>query len=89
MIGISVDLPAYIFGDNQSILSNTTIPHSKLKKKSCCIAYHMVRVVVVKTEWRTMYLNTHLNPSGILTKSLPEGEKRTRFTSFVLHYIAD
>ena len=89
MMGIPVDLPSYVFGDNQSVLSNTSLPHSKLKKKSSSITFHFVRECVAKTEWKTTYLNTHLNPSDMLTKSLPGGEKRTRFTSFVLHYITD
>lgn len=33
MIGIPIDLPSYLFGDNQSVLSYTSLPHSKLKKK--------------------------------------------------------
>jgi len=86
MMGIPIELPSYVFGDNQSVLSNTSLPHSKLKKKSSSITFHFVREGVAKTEWKTTYLNTHLNPSDMLTKSLPGGEKRTRFTTFVLHY---
>ena len=87
MMGIPVELPTYIFGDNQSVLTNSTIPHSSLKKKSSSIAFHCVREGTAKDEWRLTYLNTHLNPSDMLTKSLPGGEKRTLFTSFVLHYV--
>jgi hypothetical protein len=43
MMGITVDEPAYIFGDNQSVLANTSGPASTLKKKSNAIAYHFVR----------------------------------------------
>ena len=89
MMGISVDLPAYIFGDNQSVLANTSFSHSKLKKKRSSIAFHYVREGVAKKEWTTTYPNTDLNPSNILTKSLSGGSKRTRFTSFVLHYVYD
>ena len=35
--------PVYIHADNLSVLANTTIPNSTLKKKSQSIAYHMVR----------------------------------------------
>jgi len=42
MMGITVDEPAYVFGDNQSVLANTTAPDSTLKKKSNAIAYHFV-----------------------------------------------
>ena len=87
MMGIPVEGHAYIFGDNQSVLANTSKPHSTLKKKSSSIAYHFVREGVAKDEWRTTYLNTHFNPSDMLTKSLPGGEKRTRFTSYVLYYV--
>ena len=87
MMGIPVEQPTYVFGDNQSVLSNTSIPHSKLKKKSSSIAFHFVREGVAKSEWRTTYINTNDNTSGMLTKSLPGGEKRTKFTLQVLHYI--
>ena len=89
MMGIPVDFPAYIFADNQSILANATFPHSKLKKKSSSIAFHFVREGEAKTEWRATYLNTDLNPFDMLTKSLPGGNKRTRFTNQVLHYVDD
>ena len=89
MMGIPVGLPTYIFGDNQSVLCNTTKPHSSLKKKSSSIAFHYVREGTAKDEWRTAYINTHFNPSDMLTKSLPGGEKRKRFTGFVLHYVFD
>ena len=79
--------PSFVFGDNHSVLSNTSLPHSKLKKKSSSIAYHFVREGVAKHEWCTTYLNTNLDPSDMLTKSLPGGEKRTRSTSFILHYL--
>jgi len=87
MMGIPVETPAYVFGDNQSVLTNSSKPHSVLKKKSSSIAYHFVREGVAKNEWRTTYLNTHLNPSDMCTKSLPSGEKRTRFTGYFLHYL--
>ena len=87
MMGIPVNLPTYIFGDNQSVLSNTSKPHSTLKKKSSSIAFHYVREGTARDEWRIAYLNTHHNPSDMLTKSLPGGEKRSRFTSYVLHYL--
>ena len=87
MMGIPVEHSAYVFGDNKSVLSNSSKPHSVLKKKSSSIAYHFVREGVAKNEWRTTYLNTHLNPSDMCTKSLPGGEKRTRFTGYFLHYL--
>jgi hypothetical protein len=42
MMGITVDEPAFVFGDNQSVLANTTTPESTSKKKSNAIAYRFV-----------------------------------------------
>jgi hypothetical protein len=43
MMEMTVDEPAFVFDDNQSILANTTAPASTLKKKSNAITYHFVR----------------------------------------------
>ena len=61
MFGIPVDGPAYISGDKKSVLCNTTMPRSTLRKKSNDIAFHFVREGCAKDEWRTTYVNTHLN----------------------------
>ena len=86
-MGITCTSPAFIFGDNQSVLANTTIPDSTLKKKSQSIAYHFVREGVARDKWRTAYVNTYLNPADLLTKPLPSGEKRTGFVCMIIHYI--
>ena len=75
MMGICVDQPAFIYGDNKSVLANVTIPHSTLKKKSNSIAYHFVREGCARDEWRIAYINTHENPADLLTKPLSGGEK--------------
>ncbi len=87
MMGIPVVGPAYIHGDNQSVLASCGIPDSILKKKSQSIAYHFVREGAARDEWRTSYVNTHDNESDLLTKLLPSGEKRRGFVRKLLHYI--
>jgi hypothetical protein len=87
MMGIPCGEPAFVYGDNQSVLYNTSIPESTLKKKSQSIAYHMVREGSVRDEWRTVYVNTHLNPADLLTKPLAPGEKRRSFIRMLLHHI--
>ena len=73
----------------QSVLANTTILDSTLKKKSQSIAYHFVREGVARDEWRTAYVNTHENPADLLTKPLPSGEKRRGFVRMILHHVYD
>ena len=86
-MGIHIDGPAYIFGDNKSVLVNSSKPTSVLKKKSCSIAYHYVRDGSAKDEWRVTYVNTNDNVADLLTKPLPNGEKRRKFVQMILHHV--
>ena len=67
---------SYIYGDNQSVLANMSVPKSVLKKKSQSIAYHYVREGAACDEWRTAYVNTNDNKADLLTKVMPSGDKR-------------
>ena len=68
MFGIQCQETTFIYGDNQSVLANTTVPDSQLKKKSNSIAYHFVREGCARDEWRTTYVNTHDNPADLMMK---------------------
>ena len=45
--------------------------------------------VVTKNQWRETYLNTSLNPSDVLAKSLIADAKRVKLASQVLHHVDD
>ena len=77
-MGIEVNKPAHISGDNKSVLSNATVPESVLKKKSNLIAYNFVREVSASDEWQVAYINTNDNVADLLTKPLG-GEKCRNF----------
>ena len=87
MMEITVNKPAFVFGDNQSVLANTTAPASTLKKKSNAITYNFVREGCARDEWQTVYINMHENVADLLTKPLPSGEKRRRLIRTLLHHI--
>jgi len=89
MLGIPVDEPAFVFGDNKSVLANTTVPGSTIKKKMNSLSYHFIREGCARDEWRTAYINTHLNCADLLTKPLPPGEKRSLFVQRFLYWIYD
>ena len=85
--GTLVACPAYVLGNNQHVLSNSSKPRSDLKKKSSIITYNFSPEGGAKNEWRTSYLTTHLDPSDICTKSLLSFEKIPRFTGYLLLYL--
>jgi hypothetical protein len=45
-LGVALDGPALMLGDNMSAVLNTTVPSSVLKKKHNSIAYHCVREAI-------------------------------------------
>ena len=87
MMGIFVNGPAYIFGDNKSVLSNGSMLDSVLRKKSNSIAYHFIREGSAANEWRMSYVGTNDNIADMLTKPMGGGEKKQRFLGMVLHHV--
>ena len=59
-----------MLGDNISIVLNTSVPSSVLKKKYNAIAYHRIREAIVARVLRFAYLKSEENVSDILTKPL-------------------
>ena len=70
MMGVPIDGPSYIYGDNKSAITNSTRPESVLKKKCNSICYHA-------------HISTHDNWTNFLTK-VTSGPKRRRLVSNVL-----
>ena len=88
MMGIPVEDPTFIFGDNQSVLANTTMTEYMLKNKTQNIEYHFVREGCAFDEWRTAYISTHENVADMLTKPPPSGDKRWKFVRMLLYHLA-
>ena len=61
MMGVLISVPQYIYGDNMSVIHNTQIPESTLKKNSNYICYHAIRESVVMGESFTGRVGTNKN----------------------------
>jgi hypothetical protein len=70
MLGVEVDGPCMMFGDNNSVILNTTIPSSMLKKKHNAIAYHRVRECVAAEIVRFVHVDSNSKLADCLTKPL-------------------
>jgi hypothetical protein len=55
-LGVALDGPASMLGYNMSIVLNTTVPSSVLKKKHNAIAYHHVREAIAARIMRSIYI---------------------------------
>jgi hypothetical protein len=87
MLGVQINESSCVFCDNNSVVCNTTMPESTLKKKSNAIAYHCVREAVAMKEILITYEPTDTNLSDLMMKALPGGERRDRLFRQVLYDI--
>ena len=58
MMGVPVKGASYVYGDNMSVVTNTSKPESTLKKKSNSICYHAVREAVAMGEALVAHIPT-------------------------------
>jgi hypothetical protein len=70
MMGIPLDGPAWMFGDNQSVITSSTIPHSNLNKRHNALSYHRVREAISAKVMYFIHIDGKLNPSDVMTKFL-------------------
>jgi hypothetical protein len=84
MLGIPIDGHAHMRVDNMSVVKNSSVPESVLKKKSNSIAYHFVRESVAARIVRVAYEESGNNKADMLTK-LQSGPERRRIADTILY----
>jgi len=89
MMGVPMNDPACVCGDNMSVIHNTQRPESTLKKKSHSICCHHIREAVAMGELLVGHISAHMNPSDLATKLMPGGQKRDHLVSVILCDVAD
>jgi Leucine Rich repeat len=55
-LGVDLDGPTLMLGDNMSVVLNTSVPSSVLKKKNNAIAYHCVQEAIAAKVMRFAYI---------------------------------
>lgn len=71
MLGFQVDEASWLFGDNMSVVLNTTMPSSMLKKKHHACSYHRCREVIAASIAKFIHVESHRNIADVMTKPLP------------------
>jgi hypothetical protein len=67
-LGVELEGPTLMLGDNMSAVLNTSVPSSVLLKKHSAIAYHSVREgIAAKVMWFA-YIRSEENVTDILMK---------------------
>ena len=83
MLGVPI-INMYMFGDNQSVPTNITVPHSQLNKRHNALAYHRVREAIAAGLVKFFHIEGKKNPSDILSKHCghPEAWPHVKILSF-------
>ena len=67
-LGVPVRGSTYMFGDNQSVITSSTISHSSLSKRHNALSYHRVREAIAAKIIKFHFIDGKQNPADILSK---------------------
>ena len=60
---------SYLFGDNRSVVTSTTLPHSTLTKRHNILAFHGVREAIAAKLMAFYWIQSAYNLSDMLSKN--------------------
>jgi hypothetical protein len=89
IMGVPIDGPTYVYGENMSVVHNTQHPESVLKKKSNAICYHAVPESAAMGESIIGHVPSVNNPADICTNAMPGGQKGDHPIGLLLHDLVD
>ena len=67
-LGVPIHEMSYMFGDNQTVVDSSTVPHAKLHKHHNALSFHRVREAVATKFIGLYHLPGEYNPADIMTK---------------------
>ena len=84
-MGVQINGPSYIYGDNMSVIHNTQQPELTLMRKSNSVCYHAGCKSVAMGESLTGHIFMHDNPADICTKIIPSRMKQDFLVGLILY----
>ena len=67
-LGVPIKGRTVMFGDNQSVVKNSTVPHSVLNKRHIALSYHRVREALAAKIVSFHWIDGKRNPADLLSK---------------------
>ena len=67
-LGVSIKSKSYMFGDNRSVVTSATLPHSTLRKRHNILAFHRVREAVAAKIIDFHWIQSECNLSDMQSK---------------------
>jgi hypothetical protein len=69
-MGIPLNCPSWMFGDNASVITSSTIPQSTLNMRQNSRFYHYFHKCIASKIFNLLHCSGKLNVTGMLTKPL-------------------
>ena len=70
MLGVPMNGPSIMFGDNLAVINSSAIPDDTLKKRHNALSYHRVREAIAAKIIKFYHIDGKENPADVLTKFL-------------------
>ena len=67
-LGVPLDQRSYMFGDNESVVTSSTLPQSALNKRHNALSYHRVREAIAGDIIAFLHIPGSDNPADVLSK---------------------
>ena len=67
-LGVPIRGKSYMFGDNKSVVTSSSVPHSKLQKRHVALSYHRVRAAISAGILEFHFIDGVDNPADICSK---------------------
>ena len=61
-IGVPIEGPSVLLGDNESVVKGMNIPHRKLNKRHLILSWHYVRQVIITGTYDYVHIPGKINP---------------------------
>ena len=74
-LGAPIATKSFLFGDNRSVVTSATLPHSTLTKRHNILAFHRVREDIAAKRMAFYWIQTTYNLTLIPREATQEKEK--------------
>jgi len=82
-MGVALDGPTWMFGDNESVIKSSTIPASTLNKRHNALSYHTVRAAIASNIIKFMHVPGVENIADVLTKHVQRPVAKPLITPYL------
>ena len=67
-LGVPLKEHSFLFGDNESVVNGSTMPHAKLNKRHNFLSFHRTREAIAAGYIKFIHMRGTINPADILSK---------------------